>query len=110
MQPLSPLVLVHAAGERQMYGKCFLPMTGRRKGSGRSASGVLQSQTRKREHSRKPDEQYELDRGVQFRTLPRAFCARRTKRLDQLGPPGRQRLRPNMEDLPLQLGSRRGIT
>jgi N6-adenosine-specific RNA methylase IME4 len=43
-----------------MYGKCFSPMTSRRKGSGRSTGGVLQSQTRKYEHSRKPDEQYEL--------------------------------------------------
>lgn len=46
-------------------------------------------QTRKREHSRKPDEQVQTDRGLQSGPAPRVVRARRAPGLVGLGQPGR---------------------
>ena len=67
--------------------------------------------TRKREHSRKPDEQYRDHRGLLARPLSRAVRPRRPQGLDGLGQPGRRRLPPRLGHLRLQLAlARRRVT
>ena len=63
--------------------------------------------TRKREHSRKPDEQYAPHRGVQPRPLPGAVRARQARQLGRLGQPGHRQLSPDLGNIcqPLRSGS-----
>ena len=64
--------------------------------------------TRKREHSRKPDEQYALIESCSPGPLSRALRPRRAQGLDGLGQPGQRRLPPRLGHLRLQLRLARG--
>ena len=55
--------------------------------------------TRKREHSRKPDEQYEIIEACSPGPVPRTVRARHPQGLDDLGQPGRRRLQADVEDV-----------
>ena len=57
--------------------------------------------TRKREHSRKPDEQYTIIEFLQSRPLHRAVRAGDAQKLVQLGKSGRRKLRADLENLRL---------
>ena len=59
--------------------------------------------TRKREHSRKPDEQYAIIEACSPGPVPRAVRARRAPGLDRLGQPGQTRTTPRLGHLRLQL-------
>jgi len=61
--------------------------------------------TRKREHSRKPDELYDLIEACS-RTLSRTVCARDPERLDQLGSSGQRELCSHVEDICSQFAHR----
>ena len=69
--------------------------------------------TRKREHSRKPDEQYEIIEACSPGAVSRAVRARHAQGLGHLGQPGRRRLSADLEDLFTSFGGgqdhRRGI-
>ncbi len=67
--------------------------------------------TRKREHCRKPDEQYDDHRGVQLGPAPRNVRPRQAAGLDRLGQPGRRRLHADLGHLQLQQrdGGRGGV-
>ncbi len=66
---------------------------------GRRQVNMLQS--RKREHSRKPDEQYAAHRGVLARALSRTVRARRAGGVDNLGRSGGRRICAGLEHLRL---------
>ena len=67
---------------------------------GRSQVNMIQ--TRKREHSRKPDEQYEIIEDCSSGPAPRDVQPRQAPRLDRLGQPGRRRLQADLGHLRLQ--------
>ena len=55
--------------------------------------------TRKREHSRKPDEQYDIIEACSRRAFCRIVRARHAQGLDDVGQPGRRRLSADVEDV-----------
>ena len=64
---------------------------------GRSQVNLLA--TRKREHSRKPDEQYQIIEACSPGPYLESVCARHAAGLDGLGQSGIRRLRADVEDL-----------
>ena len=69
---------------------------------------VNMMQTRKREHSRKPDEQYKIIEDCSWGPRLEMFCARQAPGLDRLGQPGRRRLQADLGYLRLQQRSHSG--